>query len=580
MSYNLSKTPLLLIRTKNSCYSKFLLGSAFLLLISQSVYSYNSQFYAVRGSNCGPNSWPSFSDAMYGCETVYKSRYSSFFKPGSGCDDFPHDVRQTSVTYFKDEGVVTGVRKGFALDLYCNGRFAGGAGIVANWCYIGSRWDSLQEKCVLGVEKEAGCPAAPIGDPCDAATGNSFQTEVDYSSGELKFVRYYNSLYRAHFGNYYHRENESNRILQTDINAFLDPQTTSSIGYSLGPNWSHNYSAYIVVDHVTGETVLVHRPNGKEVLLTLDVNGQWLSEADSTFVLTPNVDGGGWVLETGGDTTETYNLIGQLLSIRNRDGRETVLSYNSDALLSMVTGPFGRSIIIDYDDDGRIVTVSTNDGSAVISYQYDDLRKNLVKVIYSGAALDDGTDNPQKLYHYDDSRFPWSLTGITDENDNMFASWSFDGSGRVMSSEQADGVGKIELSYGSNSTTITDTIGSTTTYLFETLFRVRKIKSVTTEYNEGDQVISKSKYYSYAAENALLEKMIDYNGTVFSYEYNERGLLVEETKAKNTPEEYTIFTEWHPNFRLPTRRTEPSKITEYSYDDKGRLLNRVERPMP
>jgi hypothetical protein len=36
----------------------------------------------------------------------------------------------------------------------------------------------------------------------------------------------------------------------------------------------------------------------------------------------------------------------------------------------------------------------------------------------------------------------------------------------------------------------------------------------------------------------------------------------------------TITTEWHSPFRLPTNITEPDRITEFTYEVLGRLLER------
>ncbi len=41
------------------------------------------------------------------------------------------------------------------------------------------------------------------------------------------------------------------------------------------------------------------------------------------------------------------------------------------------------------------------------------------------------------------------------------------------------------------------------------------------------------------------------------------------TDAAAIPQEHTITTEWHADFILPTKITEPEKITEYTYDAQG-----------
>ena len=63
-------------------------------------------------------------------------------------------------------------------------------------------------------------------------------------------------------------------------------------------------------------------------------------------------------------------------------------------------------------------------------------------------------------------------------------------------------------------------------------------------------------------------------GKIITYVRNSRGLELSRTEASGTPQERTIVTQWHPQFRLPTKITEPNKITEYTYDVQGHQLSR------
>jgi YD repeat-containing protein len=72
----------------------------------------------------------------------------------------------------------------------------------------------------------------------------------------------------------------------------------------------------------------------------------------------------------------------------------------------------------------------------------------------------------------------------------------------------------------------------------------------------------------------------DWQGNVTSYTRDSRGLELSRTEANGTPEARTITTEWHSNYRLPVKITEPGKITEYTYDAQGRQLSRTVRNQP
>lgn len=239
-----------------------------------------------------------------------------------------------------------------------------------------------------------------------------------------------------------------------------------------------------------------------------------------------------------------------------------------------MTGPFGKKLAFAYDDEGRLDALTMPDDS-VTRYQYDPTGGNLANVIYPDATWGDDSDNPRKTYHYEDASLPRHLTGITDENGNRYATWSYDVAGKVQSSEHANGVEGIALAYHADgSTTVTDALGRVKTYTFETHFGVRKPKTITLQYFDGTQSVTKTEYFSYYMENGRLKESTDYNGNTTYYAYNDRGLVILETKAKGTPEAYTIVTQWHPQFRLPVKITGPGKITEFTYDAMGRELSR------
>ncbi len=119
--------------------------------------------------------------------------------------------------------------------------------------------------------------------------------------------------------------------------------------------------------------------------------------------------------------------------------------------------------------------------------------------------------------------------------------------------------------------TVTNPLGKQTTYHFTTIHGVRKVTQV-----EGHPTAScegANRSYSYDANGNIASKT-DWNGVTTNYTYDmSRNLELTRTEAVGTPQERTITTEWHPDFRLPTKITEPKRITEYTYDAQGQQLS-------
>ncbi|MES9888923.1 MAG: hypothetical protein ABW140_19135 [Candidatus Sedimenticola sp. 6PFRAG1] len=197
---------------------------------------------------------------------------------------------------------------------------------------------------------------------------------------------------------------------------------------------------------------------------------------------------------------------------------------------------------------------------------------------YPDGTPDDQLDNPRRLYHYEDNRFPGHLTGITDENGNRAATWSYDDQGRAISSEHGDGIDHHTVIYNADgSTTIINPLGKETTYHYEIIQgmpRVVRVEGAPTEHCEGA-----NKSYSYDSSGFLISKT-DWSGNTTTYTRSERGLELRRTEAAGTPEERTTITEWHPDFHKPIRVIEPGKTINFTYDEYGRLLTRQVQPSP
>lgn len=421
---------------------------------------------------------------------------------------------------------------------------------------MGCHRKSLYHRPCSAKEHRLATPDLCTGNPVHPQTGNKFQAESDYRGAGahgLAFMRYYNSDAAAAPG-------------------------------SLGQHWRHGYERAIATALNGGvRSALITRPDGKTRHFYTSGEGEWQKEPDVTARLAEQVDGSGattgWTYTGRDDTVETYDAAGRLVSITHRDGLSQTLAYDIPAIegdddpdtLDRVTGPFGRRLRFTYDAQGRMATL-TDPAGGVYTYGYDT-SNNLVSVTYPDNTPADDGDNPVRLYHYEDARFPHALTGISDENGERYATWAYDDQGRAISSEHAGGAERVTLTYNADgTTTVTDALGGVSTYGFETLYGVVKPAGISEPCAACG---SHSASHSYDA-NGFPASRTDFNGNLTTYVYNARGLETSRTEAKDTPEERTITTDWHADFRQPERITAPGKETTLTYYPDGRLHVRTE----
>jgi YD repeat-containing protein len=391
-----------------------------------------------------------------------------------------------------------------------------------------------------------------VANPINPGTGNKYQIETDYRGATpfaLTFQRFYNS-------------------------------DSSVVSTTIGEHWRHYYDR--TVTDVDANTVDVIRNDGK--VLTFILSGSdWLPDADVELVLEELLDGQsqriGWQVSTEDNMVEDYDISGKLVSITNLQGQTQTLAYDLTSIeggddnlstLDKITGHFGRTLTIGYDGNGRITTV-TDPAGEDYGYSYD-VNGNLTIVTYPDETPGNSNDNPTRIYHYEDVSFIHALTGSTDETGNRFATYGYDSQGRGILSEHAGGAQRFDLVYNTDGTvTVTDALGNVQTYHFDILFGVKRATQI-----DGDECTfcgGQSQDTTYDA-NGFIASRTDFNGNQTTFVNNLRGLQTSRTEAVGTPEERTITTEWHPDFRLPTKITEPGRITEFIYDTQGRLLSR------
>ncbi|MBI4988377.1 MAG: RHS repeat protein [Rhodocyclales bacterium] len=401
--------------------------------------------------------------------------------------------------------------------------------------------------CTRGEAKDNGrtCPSAPK--PIAFGSGNKWLTEIDQpNSGAFRLVRTYNS----------------------------NPGTVPS---AFGKTWRASYSQFMGVGFTN--PVWLYRPDGRTIKFVVS-GTTYTPDADITDRLFQETNAGGaligYRLETADHQIERYNLDGRLTSITSINGQTQAMSYDAQNRLSTVTDNVGRQLAISYDANNRISTVTEPSGNTT-TYAYDT-NANLVSVTYPGGAT--------RQYHYENTTYKNALTGITDERGVRYITYTYDANGKAVGEVLAGGVESYGLTFGTNTTIVTDPLGTQRTYNFQTILGVMKSTGQSQPGGSGCGAAAEALTYD---ANGNVSSRTDFNGKKTTYAYDlARNLETSRTEGLSSaggglPETRTITTAWHATWRLPLQANEyigatatgnPLRRTQIAYDSKGNVTSR------
>lgn len=418
---------------------------------------------------------------------------------------------------------------------------------VCDECNESDGWTNCGYQPVKPHQEKPHCPA--VGNPVNPITGNKHQKETDIptgAAGQLMFTRYYNS--ESSYG-----------------------------GSALGPHWRHTYETSIAFEEVgTFTEAKVVRPEGQEH------HFRWMPDIQEWKPLSNTRDrledivtesnellGLRFITEAG--QIATYDVEGRLQSTQPAAGVLLQLTYSeTTGLLSSVTDDFGVALSFHYDathSDGspRLTSVT---GPAGLSIQFQfDAQDNLIEAIYPHVTAAGSTIDAIREYRYEDEDYPTALTGIIDERNVRFATWSYDANGRADSSEHAGGVDAVSVAHdlASNSSTITNASGTVEHFQYRIINGERKLTKIETTDEDGNVTIRRHSYF----KDGQLASTVDERNNRVEYHYD--GDQVSRTEAHGTPDERTIITDMHPVFRQPDVVTEPGRTMDYDYNDRGQV---------
>ena len=381
----------------------------------------------------------------------------------------------------------------------------------------------------LGIPPFQSCDSNTFtGNPINYATGNKIQVEHDYtaSSGSpLTLERHYNSKEGI---------------------------------------WRHSYSQRLFI---TSDKVVMRQNDGRQIHFTRsgDVTTPESTELGHLTLL----ENGNWFESTWTYTSSNneklvFDYQGKLISKNNSLGQKVMISYSGDAVT--LTDEYRKYLILKEYGLGQPLSVENQD--VKITYSYNDHGQlSSVSIKYQG---DETTEH--RTYLYEVSTNSNLLTGIVDERGVRFATWNYDEQGRAISSEHANEAYKKTITYNiDGSTSVTNELGRTTTYKFETIQGVKRVTSIIGQPSSSCPLSNSIFAYN---DRGQISERTDALGNVTVFHYNNIGLEVSRTEASGTPLARTTITEWDSSRHLKTKVIEPNQIKLYTYDDNGRLSSK------
>ena len=384
-----------------------------------------------------------------------------------------------------------------------------------------------------------------MGDPINIGIGNLYEQITDYATvgaNQLALTRYYNS----------------------------GPSPTT-FATSWGSHWRSNYDRYLRI--VSASSVSAERADGQILNFSL-TSGIWTSDTDVDLKLTQA--GSVWTLIDGNDTVESYANVNateaHLTSIQARNGYSQNLQYNSSNQLLTVTDSYNRTLTLTYQN-GLVRTLATPDN---LTFTYAFNSSGVTAGVLDRLASVSDSTNPitTQSYIYDNPNQPFALTGITDENGNRYATWTYDQYGRGLTSQHGMGADLTTIVYNDqdNSRTVTNALGEQQVYRFSILQGVPKVTEI--DRLATASLPKATRAFTYDA-SGYVASQTDWNGNLTTYVNDIHGQPTGINEAVGTPQARATTITYHPTFHLPTQIVTAGLTTDLVYDSSGNLLTQT-----
>lgn len=182
------------------------------------------------------------------------------------------------------------------------------------------------------------------------------------------------------------------------------------------------------------------------------------------------IPGNRWVYQKTANDIYYYNLSGYITSFSSSvTGVSNTYTYLPQTnRLNKITNAVGQSITFTWGSNNRVARVTDPNGNNW-TYEYNG-NGMLTRV------LSPGTSGDSREYYYEDAR-PTLLTGVA-TNGVRYSTYSYYPDGRVQRSGRTNGELVDNFTYGTNTTTLTNEMGASSTFTFTSIAGGRKLTSI------------------------------------------------------------------------------------------------------
>ncbi|AYQ29531.1 MULTISPECIES: LamG-like jellyroll fold domain-containing protein [unclassified Polaromonas] len=353
----------------------------------------------------------------------------------------------------------------------------------------------------------------------------------------------------------------------------------------------------------TLQTAVLSRGDGRLLSFTGNGAGVFSAAANRNETLVA-VTGGYRFTDIVGGIQELYNSTGQLTSLATSHGQTLSFTYVADDLTAIQSGD-GKVLRFSYanaaNGDRRITQITDPTGSTV-SAAYDSAG-NLATLTWQ--------DSKVRQFLYENTSFPWALTGVKDENNSRYSTFGYDGAGRAISTEYTGGVNRYSVSYGQApsvsvvdsydaatnvlsrarswqmpaSPVLTTPTGSTADMGVQDQFGMPALTTMSQPAGSGCAAATSSMAYD---ANGNIASKDDFTQKRSCYAYNSKnqpittvdGLAntvdcasVLATNASLPAGSRKVNTQYHPDWSLATKAAQPLSLTTSIYNGQPDPFN-------
>ncbi|WP_158307824.1 LamG-like jellyroll fold domain-containing protein [Ramlibacter tataouinensis] len=296
----------------------------------------------------------------------------------------------------------------------------------ACYCKYGLSWDDNRRECVNIQEIDntrkppsGGCSAQPgLGNPIHPLTGAKRDfVKTGIAVGGLELVLTYDST-----------------IKSPSTHAYMPSEVVDPNAFGLLWNSSFHRKLRVATN---SRSALLTRGDGKVLNFRGNGGGGFSpAEGDNANKL-QSVTGGYLFTDVSTGDQERFDTTGKLMSISTAKGDLVTFTHEGENMV-LAQAADGRVVRFRYSGS-RIVKIWDANG-AMLTPTYDG-NGNLASLTWQ--------DQRQHRFLYESPAFPWALTGKVDENNNRYATFTYDAEGRAIATEYAGGVDRFTVSYGS-----------------------------------------------------------------------------------------------------------------------------------